>query len=100
MRQPSAQRSGLYGGITASRPQYQIRQNADALAHSIVLEQEKTLADAHGDVLRGLQVIESSIGITSNIVGEKLEASKDLDTKVRKLPLGVCTRKARRLDQR
>ncbi|KAG0696027.1 Aldehyde/histidinol dehydrogenase [Suillus ampliporus] len=70
--------------------QYQIRQNADALAHSIVLEQGKTLADAHGDVLRGLQVVESAIGITSNIVGEKLEVSKDMDTEVRKLPLGVC----------
>jgi malonate-semialdehyde dehydrogenase (acetylating)/methylmalonate-semialdehyde dehydrogenase len=106
------------------RLQYQIRQNADALAHSIVLEQGKTLAgtraffvlsvfsnhfpDAHGDVLRGLQVVETAIGITSNIVGEKLEGmcvawlvshgahvtvvSKDMDTEVRKLPLGVCAR--------
>ncbi|KAG2116278.1 hypothetical protein DEU56DRAFT_919258 [Suillus clintonianus] len=55
---------------------YQIRQNADALAHSIVLEQGKSLADARGDVLRGLQVVESAIGITSNIVGDKLEARK------------------------
>ncbi|KAG1746304.1 Aldehyde/histidinol dehydrogenase [Suillus occidentalis] len=47
-----------------------------------------TLADAHGDVLCGLQVVETAIAVTSNIVGEKLEVSKDMDTYVRKLPLG------------
>ncbi|KAI6119826.1 methylmalonate-semialdehyde dehydrogenase [Pisolithus croceorrhizus] len=70
--------------------QHLIRKNADALADSIVLEQGKTLADAHGDVLRGLQVIETAIGITSTLMGEKLEVSKDMDTEVRKVPLGVC----------
>lgn len=30
-------------------------------------------ADAHGDVLRGLQVVESAVAITSNLLGEKLE---------------------------
>ncbi|KAI6136519.1 methylmalonate-semialdehyde dehydrogenase [Pisolithus sp. B1] len=68
--------------------QHLIRKNADALADSIVLEQGKTLADAHGDVLRGLQVIETAIGITSTLMGEKLEVSKDMDTEVRKVPLG------------
>lgn len=29
--------------------------------------------DAHGDILRGLQVVESAIGITSTLMGEKLE---------------------------
>ncbi|KAG1802445.1 methylmalonate semialdehyde dehydrogenase, partial [Suillus variegatus] len=48
--------------------------------------------DAHGDVLCGLQVVETAIAVTSNIVGEKLEVSKDMDTDVRKLPLGVCAR--------
>ncbi|KAH7912593.1 Aldehyde/histidinol dehydrogenase [Hygrophoropsis aurantiaca] len=67
-----------------------IRQNADALATSIVLEQGKTLADAHGDVLRGLQVVETAVGITSTLLGDKLEVSKDMDTEVRKIPLGVC----------
>ncbi|KAN0100496.1 Aldehyde/histidinol dehydrogenase [Tylopilus felleus] len=70
--------------------QNQIRQNAAALAASIVLEQGKTLADAHGDVLRGLQVVEAAIGITSTLLGEKIEVSKDMDTEVRKVPLGVC----------
>ncbi|EIW86856.1 methylmalonate-semialdehyde dehydrogenase [Coniophora puteana RWD-64-598 SS2] len=70
--------------------QHQIRKHADALANIIVLEQGKTLADAHGDVLRGLQVVETAIGITSTLLGSKIEVSKDMDTEVRKLPLGVC----------
>ncbi|KAL5519059.1 hypothetical protein ACEPAH_742 [Sanghuangporus vaninii] len=70
--------------------QHLLRENADALANSIVLEQGKTLADAHGDVLRGLQVVETACGITSTILGDKLEVSKDMDTETRHLPLGVC----------
>ncbi|KAJ6604498.1 Aldehyde/histidinol dehydrogenase, partial [Mycena vulgaris] len=57
---------------------------------SIVLEQGKTIADAHGDLLRGLQVVETAVGITSTLLGDKIEVSKDMDTDVRKLPLGVC----------
>ena len=89
------------------RLQNQIRRNADAIATSIVLEQGKTFAgihfvcdqpelgltsltDAHGDVLRGLQVVESACGITSQLLGDKLEVSKDMDTVTRRLPLGVC----------
>ncbi|KAH0590900.1 hypothetical protein H2248_001015 [Termitomyces sp. 'cryptogamus'] len=67
-----------------------LRDNADAIANSIVLEQGKTVADAHGDLLRGLQVVETTIGITSTLMGEKIEVSKDMDTYVRKIPLGVC----------
>ncbi|KAG6381050.1 methylmalonate-semialdehyde dehydrogenase [Boletus reticuloceps] len=82
----------LYRQRFAIELQNQIRQNAGALAASIVLEQGKTLADAHGDVLRGLQVVESAIGITSTLLGDKIEVSKDMDTEVRKVPLGVCAR--------
>ncbi|KAJ7783625.1 methylmalonate-semialdehyde dehydrogenase [Mycena maculata] len=70
--------------------QHLLRQNADAIASSIVLEQGKTIADAHGDLLRGLQVVETAVGITSTLLGDKIEVSKDMDTDVRKLPLGVC----------
>ncbi|KAF7306786.1 Methylmalonate-semialdehyde dehydrogenase [Mycena indigotica] len=69
--------------------QHLLRQNADAIANSIVLEQGKTVADAHGDLLRGLQVVETAIGCTSTLIGDKLEVSKDMDTYVRKVPLGV-----------
>lgn len=70
--------------------QHLLRRNADAIAGCIVLEQGKTLADAHGDLLRGLQVAESAIAATTTLLADKLEVSKDMDTYVRKLPLGVC----------
>ncbi|KAH8835879.1 Aldehyde/histidinol dehydrogenase [Flagelloscypha sp. PMI_526] len=70
--------------------QHLLRKNADAIASSIVLEQGKTYADAQGDLLRGLQVVETAIGVTSSLLSDKIEVSKDMDTYVRKVPLGVC----------
>ncbi|KAF8203520.1 Methylmalonate-semialdehyde dehydrogenase [Mycena galopus ATCC 62051] len=67
-----------------------IRENMDTIATAIVLEQGKTFADAQGDVLRGLQVVESACAIPTTLMGEKIEVSKDMDTETRKLPLGVC----------
>ncbi|KAF9455076.1 methylmalonate-semialdehyde dehydrogenase [Macrolepiota fuliginosa MF-IS2] len=70
--------------------QHLLRKNADAIAGSIVLEQGKTLADAHGDLLRGLQVVETAVAATTALLSDKMEVSKDMDTYVRKVPLGVC----------
>lgn len=70
--------------------QHLVRKHAPSIAQSIVLEQGKTFGDAQGDVTRGLQVVESACAITSNLLGEKLEVSKDMDTETRRLPLGVC----------
>ncbi|KAG8971423.1 hypothetical protein FRC05_011102 [Tulasnella sp. 425] len=50
-----------------------LRENADVLASSIVLEQGKTYNDAQGDVLRRPQVVETACGITGNMTGDKLE---------------------------
>ena len=50
------------------------------------------LLDAHGDVLRGLQVVETACGAATALMGEKIEVSKDMDTETRRLPLGVCAR--------
>ncbi|GAA5898747.1 CoA-acylating methylmalonate-semialdehyde dehydrogenase [Sporobolomyces salmoneus] len=66
-----------------------IREHHDDLARSIVLEQGKTFADAKGDVLRGLQMIEAACGIPNLLMGDKLEVSKDMDTYSRRVPLGV-----------
>ncbi|GAA5852781.1 hypothetical protein JCM5353_001404 [Sporobolomyces roseus] len=66
-----------------------IREHHDDIARSIVLEQGKTFADAKGDVLRGLQMIETACGIPSLLMGDKLEVSKDMDTYTRRVPLGV-----------
>ncbi|KAF1359531.1 Methylmalonate-semialdehyde dehydrogenase [Lizonia empirigonia] len=66
-----------------------IRENWDRLAASITLEQGKTFADAKGDVLRGLQVAETSCGITTQMTGEVLEVAKDMETRSYREPLGV-----------
>ncbi|GAO49612.1 hypothetical protein G7K_3761-t1 [Saitoella complicata NRRL Y-17804] len=65
-----------------------IRKNMDRLAASITLEQGKTFADAKGDVLRGLQVVESCVNIQS-LMGESVEVSTDMDTYTMREPLGV-----------
>ncbi|OCH96042.1 methylmalonate-semialdehyde dehydrogenase [Obba rivulosa] len=70
--------------------QHQLRANGDAIANSIVLEQGKTFADAQGDLLRGLQVVETACGIPTALLGDTIEVSKDMDTSTRRLPLGVC----------
>ncbi|KAH8099427.1 methylmalonate-semialdehyde dehydrogenase [Cristinia sonorae] len=70
--------------------QHQLRQHGDAIANSIVLEQGKTFADAQGDLLRGLQVVETATGIPTALLGSAIEVSKDMDTTTRRLPLGVC----------
>lgn len=66
-----------------------VRENMNRLAASITLEQGKTLADAKGDVLRGLQVVETACGITTQIPGEVLEVAKDMETRSYREPLGV-----------
>ena len=52
----------------------------------------RSYSDAHGDVLRGLQVVETACNIPTALMGDKIEVSKDMDTETRRLPLGVCAR--------
>lgn len=67
-----------------------IRRDKKRLAESITQEQGKTLADAEGDVARGLQVVEHACSITSLQLGETLpNISKDMDTLSFRVPLGV-----------
>ncbi|CAH0022487.1 unnamed protein product [Clonostachys rhizophaga] len=66
-----------------------IRKHTKELAHNITLEQGKTLADAEGDVYRGLQVAETACGITTQLIGDVLEVAKDMETRTYKEPLGV-----------
>lgn len=42
----------------------------EELAQSITAEQGKTLADARGDVFRGLEVVEFACGMTSQLSGD------------------------------
>lgn len=68
-----------------------IRENMDSLAANITQEQGKTLADAKGDVFRGLEVVEYSCNLAPDLMGEYIEGvSTGMDTYSIKQPLGVC----------
>ncbi|XP_055715440.1 probable methylmalonate-semialdehyde dehydrogenase [acylating], mitochondrial [Phlebotomus papatasi] len=72
------------------RLQHLIKSNMGELAKNITKEQGKTLVDAEGDVLRGLQVVEHCCSIPSLQLGETLpNVAKDMDTYSLTLPLGV-----------
>merc|ERR1711936_1329105 len=67
-----------------------IKKNMKRLAANITLEQGKTLVDAEGDVLRGLQVVEHCCSIPSLQLGETMPGiAKDMDTYTFRMPLGV-----------
>jgi malonate-semialdehyde dehydrogenase (acetylating) / methylmalonate-semialdehyde dehydrogenase len=77
--------------VTLSSPAHTVHACLqDNLAASITLEQGKTLDDARGDVLRGLQVVEHACSIPTLMLGETLgNLSADLDTYSYRVPLGV-----------
>lgn len=69
-----------------------IKKNIHELAKNITKEQGKTLADAEGDVLRGLQVVEHCCSIPTITMGETISnIAKDMDTFSLTLPLGVTS---------
>jgi len=73
------------------RYQNLIKKNMRRIAESITLEQGKTIIDAEGDVMRGLQVVEHSCSVTSLQQGEtSCGIAKDMDTYSFRIPLGVC----------
>ena len=67
-----------------------IRDHTDELALSITTEQGKTLADARGDVFRGLEIVETACNIGNNFMGETQgNLTTGLDTYTYRQPLGV-----------
>ncbi|KAL1789736.1 methylmalonate-semialdehyde dehydrogenase [acylating], mitochondrial [Sigmodon hispidus] len=73
------------------RYQQLIKENLKEVAKLITLEQGKTLADAEGDVFRGLQVVEHACSVTSLMLGETMPSiTKDMDLYSYRLPLGIC----------
>ncbi|XP_024031721.1 methylmalonate-semialdehyde dehydrogenase [acylating], mitochondrial isoform X1 [Morus notabilis] len=68
-----------------------IRRDIDKLAVNITTEQGKTLKDAHGDVFRGLEVVEHACGMATLQMGEYVSnVSNGIDTYSVREPLGVC----------
>ncbi len=68
-----------------------IRENVKSLAATLTAEQGKTLADAEGDVFRGLEVVEHAAAIGNLQLGElAANVANGVDTYTRLQPLGVC----------
>ncbi|MFA9203708.1 MAG: CoA-acylating methylmalonate-semialdehyde dehydrogenase, partial [Flavobacteriales bacterium] len=68
-----------------------IRENMTELAALLTAEQGKTLADAEGDVFRGLEVVEHAAAIGNLQLGELANnVASGVDTYTLIQPLGVC----------
>src|SRR5499433_3915155 len=67
-----------------------VEKNMEELAHMLSSEHGKVLADARGDVQRGLEVIEFACGIPHALKGEYTEgAGPGIDVYSMRQPLGV-----------
>jgi malonate-semialdehyde dehydrogenase (acetylating)/methylmalonate-semialdehyde dehydrogenase len=68
-----------------------IERDIDKLAATITREHGKVFADAKGEVVRGLEVVEYACGIPELLKGEYTEQiASDIDAWTMRQPLGVC----------
>jgi malonate-semialdehyde dehydrogenase (acetylating)/methylmalonate-semialdehyde dehydrogenase len=68
-----------------------VREHMSRIAQTLSAEQGKTLADAEGDVFRGLEVVEHACSIGSLQMGEFSEnVAGGVDTYSIRQPIGVC----------
>jgi malonate-semialdehyde dehydrogenase (acetylating)/methylmalonate-semialdehyde dehydrogenase len=68
-----------------------IAQNNDELAELLAREHGKTIPDAKGDIQRGVEVIEYSLGVPNLMKGEYTDgAGPGIDIYSMRQPLGVC----------
>jgi len=68
-----------------------VREHMTRIAHTLSAEQGKTLADAEGDIFRGLEVVEHACSIGSLQLGEFAEnVAGGVDTYSIRQPIGVC----------
>ncbi|MGJ5590131.1 CoA-acylating methylmalonate-semialdehyde dehydrogenase [Micrococcus lylae] len=67
-----------------------INENADELARAIAREHGKTVPDAHGDIQRGVEVVEFAAGAPHLLKGEfSSEVGRGVDVHSIRQPLGV-----------
>jgi malonate-semialdehyde dehydrogenase (acetylating) / methylmalonate-semialdehyde dehydrogenase len=68
-----------------------VREHMGRIAQTLSAEQGKTLADAEGDVFRGLEVVEHACSIGTLQLGEFAEnVAGGVDTYTIRQPIGVC----------
>ncbi len=68
-----------------------VREHMPRIARTLSAEQGKTLADAEGDIFRGLEVVEHACAIGTLQMGEFAEnVAGGVDTYTLRQPIGVC----------
>ena len=68
-----------------------IEDNIDELAETVAIEHGKTLEDARGSVIRGLEVVEFACGIPHLLKGEfSQNVGTNIDSFSMRQPLGIC----------
>jgi malonate-semialdehyde dehydrogenase (acetylating) / methylmalonate-semialdehyde dehydrogenase len=73
------------------RLQALIRESLPRVARVLTEEQGKTLADAEGDIIRGLEVVEHACSVGTLQLGEFAEnVAGGVDTYTLRQPIGVC----------
>jgi malonate-semialdehyde dehydrogenase (acetylating)/methylmalonate-semialdehyde dehydrogenase len=68
-----------------------VERNIDEIAQMVTSEHGKTLADAKGSIIRGLEVVEFACGIPHLLKGDFTESvGRGIDSWSMRQPLGVC----------
>jgi malonate-semialdehyde dehydrogenase (acetylating) / methylmalonate-semialdehyde dehydrogenase len=76
---------------TLSKYKNLIEQNIDELAKIVSIEHGKTLDDAKGSVIRGLEVVEFACGIPHLLKGEfSHNVGSNIDSWSTRFPVGIC----------
>ena len=71
--------------------QQELKENQDAIAHSLCLETGKTFEDARGEVWRGIEVVEHACSVVTLGMGETVDnIARGIDTYSLVQPIGVC----------
>ncbi|MBV8355633.1 MAG: aldehyde dehydrogenase family protein, partial [Candidatus Eremiobacteraeota bacterium] len=68
-----------------------LEERLDELAQLVANENGKMLADARGEVRRGIECVEFACGMPSLLMGDSLEGiARGIDSQTIRQPLGVC----------
>ncbi len=71
--------------------QQELKENQDAIAHSLCLETGKTFEDARGELWRGIEVVEHACSVVTLGMGETVDnIARGIDTYSLVQPIGVC----------
>ncbi len=68
-----------------------LEENFEQLARMVTREHGKTLEEAHGDVRRGIEMVEFACGAPSILMGQTLDnVARGIDGQMQRHPVGVC----------